>query len=123
MSDNLEIDRPKRIPQDESVRDVMTPLPRAQVLGIVSMGDIAVARDRKSALGEVSAAPPNTHGVLLAARRSSTVVSSSSASRPMVTGQALSWRVDGPVGIPCLPIPGAARRWPAQRPADEYPAC
>jgi len=153
MSDNLEMDRPKRIPQDESVRDVMTPLPRAletsasvmdaaeimrdndigdvvvledhqlygiltdrdivvrvlaersdpanitvgqvcsrelttilptasvgdavrlfrekairrlpvveegEVLGIVSMGDIAVARDRKSALGEVSAAPPNT---------------------------------------------------------------
>src|SRR5712691_3959109 len=153
MSDNLEMDRPKRIPQDESVRDVMTPLPRAletsasvmdaaeimrdndigdvvvledrqlygiltdrdivvrvlaersdpanitvgqvcsrelttilptasvgdavrlfrekairrlpvveegEVLGIVSMGDIAVARDRKSALGDVSAAPPNT---------------------------------------------------------------
>ncbi len=31
-----------------------------EVVGIVSMGDIAVARDRKSALGEVSAAPPNT---------------------------------------------------------------
>ncbi|TMK80644.1 MAG: CBS domain-containing protein [Actinobacteria bacterium] len=31
-----------------------------EVVGIVSMGDIAVARDRKSALGDVSAAPPNT---------------------------------------------------------------
>ena len=31
-----------------------------EVVGIVSMGDIAVSRDRKSALGEVSAAPPNT---------------------------------------------------------------
>jgi CBS domain-containing protein len=151
--DNLEMDRPGRIPQDECVRDVMTPLPRVldtsasvmdaaeimrnsdigdvvvleggrlygiltdrdivvrvlaegsdpatvrvgqvcsrelttipptasvgeavrlirekairrlpvveegEVVGIVSMGDIAVARDRKSALGEVSAAPPNT---------------------------------------------------------------
>jgi CBS domain-containing protein len=154
MSENLEMDRPERIPRDESVREVMTPLPRAldtsasvmdaaeimrdadigdvvvledrrlygiltdrdivvrvlaegsdpatvsvgqvcsrelttipptasvgdavrlirekairrlpvveeggEVVGIVSMGDIAVARDRKSALGDVSAAPPNT---------------------------------------------------------------
>jgi CBS domain-containing protein len=152
-NDSLEMDRPERILRDESVRDVMTPLPRVvdmsasvmdaaeimrdadigdvvvlegrrlygiltdrdivvrvlaersdpatvrvgqvcsrelttilptasvgdavrlirekairrlpvvedgEVLGIVSMGDIAVARDRKSALGEVSAAPPNT---------------------------------------------------------------
>ena len=152
-NDNLEMDRQERIPQDESVRDVMTPLPRVldssasvmdaaelmwnsdigdvlvledgrlygiltdrdivvrvvaegsdpatvrvgqvcsrelttipptasvgdavrlirekairrlpvveegEVVGIVSMGDIAVARDRKSALGDVSAAPPNT---------------------------------------------------------------
>lgn len=152
-NDNLEMDRQERIPQDESVRDVMTPLPKVldssasvmdaaelmwnsdigdvlvledgrlygiltdrdivvrvvaegsdpatvrvgqvcsrelttipptasvgdavrlirekairrlpvveegEVVGIVSMGDIAVARDRKSALGDVSAAPPNT---------------------------------------------------------------
>ncbi len=152
-TDSLEMDRPERILRDESVRDVMTPLPRVvdmsasvmdaaeimrdadigdvvvlegrrlygiltdrdivvrvlaersdpatvrvgqvcsrdlttilptasvgdavrlirekairrlpvvedgEVVGIVSMGDIAVARDRKSALGEVSAAPPNT---------------------------------------------------------------
>ncbi len=31
-----------------------------EVVGIVSMGDIAVSLDRKSALGEVRAAPPNT---------------------------------------------------------------
>ena len=153
MNDNVEMDRPGRIPRDESVRDVMTPLPKVldmsasvmdaaeimrdsdigdvvvledrrlygiltdrdivvrvlaerndpatvrvgqvcsrqlttilptasvgdavrlirekairrlpvveegEVVGIVSMGDIAVARDRKSALGDVSAAPPNT---------------------------------------------------------------
>ena len=153
MNDNVEMERPGRIPRDESVRDVMTPLPRVldasasvmdaaeimrdsdigdvvvledrqlygiltdrdivvrvlaegsdpatvrvgqvcsrelttipptasvgdavrlirekairrlpvveegEVVGIVSMGDIAVARDRKSALGDVSAAPPNT---------------------------------------------------------------
>jgi len=154
MNEDLRIDRPGRIPKEESVRDVMTPLPRAMdasasvmdaaeimrdsdigdvvvledqrlygiltdrdivvrvlaegsdpatvrvgqvcsrelttirptasvgeavrlirekairrlpvveeggdVVGIVSMGDIAVARDRKSALADVSAAPPNT---------------------------------------------------------------
>jgi len=153
MNDNVEMERRGRIPRDESVRDVMTPLPRVldasasvmdaaeimrdsdigdvvvledrqlygiltdrdivvrvlaegsdpatvrvgqvcsrelttipptasvgdavrlirekairrlpvveegEVVGIVSMGDIAVARDRKSALGDVSAAPPNT---------------------------------------------------------------
>jgi hypothetical protein len=31
-----------------------------EVVGIVSMSDIAVARDRKSTLADVSAAPPNT---------------------------------------------------------------
>jgi len=30
-----------------------------RVLGIVTLGDIAVARDHKSALAEISAAPPN----------------------------------------------------------------
>jgi len=154
MNEDLRIDRPGRIPKEESVRDVMTPLPRAMdasasvmdaaeimrdsdigdvvvledqrlygiltdrdivvrvlaegsdpatvrvgqvcsrelttirptasvgeavrlirekairrlpvveeggdVVGILSMGDIAVARDRKSALADVSAAPPNT---------------------------------------------------------------
>jgi signal-transduction protein with cAMP-binding, CBS, and nucleotidyltransferase domain len=28
-------------------------------VGIVSLGDLAVERDRRSALGEISAAPPN----------------------------------------------------------------
>jgi CBS domain-containing protein len=30
-----------------------------RVVGIVSLGDLAVERDRRSALGEISAAPPN----------------------------------------------------------------
>jgi CBS domain-containing protein len=30
-----------------------------RVVGIVSIGDLAVERDRRSALGEISAAPPN----------------------------------------------------------------
>jgi CBS domain-containing protein len=31
----------------------------SKILGIVSLGDLAVALDRESALGEISAAPPN----------------------------------------------------------------
>lgn len=31
----------------------------SKVLGIVSLGDLAMALDRESALGEISAAPPN----------------------------------------------------------------
>jgi CBS domain-containing protein len=30
-----------------------------QPVGIVSLGDVAIARDRRSCLGEISAAPPN----------------------------------------------------------------
>ena len=30
-----------------------------QTIGVVSLGDLAVARDRRSVLGEISAAPPN----------------------------------------------------------------
>jgi CBS domain-containing protein len=30
-----------------------------RIVGIVSIGDLAVERDRRSALGEISAAPPN----------------------------------------------------------------
>lgn len=30
------------------------------IVGIVSLGDLAIHRDRDSALGEISAAPPNT---------------------------------------------------------------
>jgi hypothetical protein len=29
------------------------------VMGIVSIGDVAVERDRRSTLGDISAAPPN----------------------------------------------------------------
>jgi CBS domain-containing protein len=34
----------------------------SKILGIVSLGDLAQALDRESALGEISAAPPNNEG-------------------------------------------------------------
>ena len=33
---------------------------KGEAVGIVSLGDLAVERDPGSALGEISAAPPNT---------------------------------------------------------------
>ena len=49
-----------RLIREKAVRRLPVVEESGEVVGIVSMGDIAVARDRKSALGEVSAAPPNT---------------------------------------------------------------
>lgn len=49
-----------RLIREKAVRRLPVVEEGGEVVGIVSMGDIAVARDRKSALGDVSAAPPNT---------------------------------------------------------------
>jgi len=49
-----------RLIREKAIRRLPVMEEGGEVVGIVSMGDIAVARDRKSALGEVSAAPPNT---------------------------------------------------------------
>lgn len=49
-----------RLIREKAVRRLPVVEESGEVVGIVSMGDLAVARDRKSALGEVSAAPPNT---------------------------------------------------------------
>ena len=46
--------------REKSVRRLPVVEDDGQVVGIVSIGDIAVARDRKSALGDISAATPNT---------------------------------------------------------------
>jgi CBS domain-containing protein len=49
-----------RLIREKAIRRLPVVEEDGEVVGIVSMGDIAVARDRKSALGDVSAAPPNT---------------------------------------------------------------
>ena len=46
--------------RDKAIRRLPVVGDDGKVVGIVSIGDIAVARDRKSALGDISAAPPNT---------------------------------------------------------------
>jgi len=49
-----------RLIRDKAIRRLPVVEEDGEVVGIVSLGDIAVARDRKSALGDISAAPPNT---------------------------------------------------------------
>ena len=49
-----------RLIREKAIRRLPVVEDRGEVVGIVSMGDIAVARDPKSALGDVSKAPPNT---------------------------------------------------------------
>ena len=44
--------------QDNAVRRVPV-VQKGKCIGIVSLGDLAVDRDRRSALGEISAAPPS----------------------------------------------------------------
>lgn len=48
-----------RLIREKSIRRLPVVEDGGEVVGIVSIGDIAVARDRRSALGDISAAPPN----------------------------------------------------------------
>jgi CBS domain-containing protein len=48
-----------RLIREKAIRRLPVVEDGGEVVGIVSIGDIAVARDRKSALGDISAAPPN----------------------------------------------------------------
>jgi len=48
-----------RLIREKAIRRLPVVEEDGEVVGIVSLGDIAVARDRRSALGDTSAAPPN----------------------------------------------------------------
>jgi CBS domain-containing protein len=49
-----------RLVREKAIRRLVVVEDGGPVVGIVSLGDMAVARDRKSALGEISSAEPNT---------------------------------------------------------------
>jgi CBS domain-containing protein len=49
-----------RLFREKAIRRLPVVEEDGEVVGIVSIGDIAVARDRRSVLGDISAAPPNT---------------------------------------------------------------
>jgi CBS domain-containing protein len=48
-----------RLMRDKAIRRLPVTDESGRVIGIVSIGDVAVERDRRSALGDISAAPPN----------------------------------------------------------------
>jgi len=54
------IDDVVRLIREKAIRRLPVVEEDGEVVGIASIGDIAVARDRESALADVSAAPPNT---------------------------------------------------------------
>jgi len=49
-----------RLMRERAIRRLPVVDDEGFVMGIVSLGDVAVERDRRSALGDISAAPPNT---------------------------------------------------------------
>jgi CBS domain-containing protein len=49
-----------RLIREKAVRRLPVVGQHGEVVGILSLGDLAVARDRRSALGDISAAPPTT---------------------------------------------------------------
>jgi len=54
------IDDAVRLIRQKAIRRLPVVEDNGEILGIISIGDIAVAKDRESALADVSAAPANT---------------------------------------------------------------
>lgn len=54
------IDDAVRLIRQKAIRRLPVVEDNGEILGIISIGDIAVAKNRESALADVSAAPPNT---------------------------------------------------------------
>lgn len=52
------VEQAMQLMQDHAVRRIPI-VEDDEPVGIVSLGDLAIARDRRSCLGEISAAPPN----------------------------------------------------------------
>ena len=58
LTADAEIDEAIELMRDNAVRRI--PIVEGErAIGIVSLGDLALARDRRSCLGEISAAPPD----------------------------------------------------------------
>jgi CBS domain-containing protein len=59
VSPDDDLDRAIQVMRDRAIRRVVVMDPKNQVVGILSLGDLAMERDAKSVLGQISAAPPN----------------------------------------------------------------
>lgn len=58
LSPDQSVDEAIRLMRDENIRRLPV-LEGGRAVGIVSLGDVAIARDPDSALGDISAAPPD----------------------------------------------------------------
>jgi CBS domain-containing protein len=57
LSPDAEVDEAIRLMRDRAIRRIPV-VENESPVGIVSLGDLAIARDRRSCLGDISAAPP-----------------------------------------------------------------
>lgn len=58
LAPDVEVDEAIRLMKERAIRRIPV-VQGEEPVGIVSLGDLAVARDRESALGRISAAPPS----------------------------------------------------------------
>jgi CBS domain-containing protein len=58
LSPDAEVGEAIRLMQDRAIRRIPV-VEDGSAVGIVSLGDLAIERDRKSCLGQISAAPPS----------------------------------------------------------------
>jgi CBS domain-containing protein len=59
LSPDDDIDRAVEIMREKAIRRVPVVDSQNETVGILSLGDLALERDPRSALGQISAAPPN----------------------------------------------------------------
>jgi signal-transduction protein with cAMP-binding, CBS, and nucleotidyltransferase domain len=60
LSPDDDIDRAVQVMREKAIRRVLVVDPRSQAaVGILSLGDLALEKDARSVLGQISAAPPN----------------------------------------------------------------
>jgi CBS domain-containing protein len=54
-----ELDRAVQVMREKAIRRVLVVDSQNNAVGILSLGDLAIERDSRSVLGQISAAPPN----------------------------------------------------------------
>ncbi len=59
LSPDDDLDRAVEVMRQKAIRRIPVVDQRNMTVGILSLGDLALERDPKSALGQISAAPPN----------------------------------------------------------------
>ncbi len=59
LSPDDDLERAIQIMREKAVRRLLVVDPQNRAVGVLSLGDLAIARDSQSVLGQISAAPPN----------------------------------------------------------------